>query len=498
MPSDPRHDHTAGLSRRDLLRVGAVGGASLAFGLGRTDPAAAATAAVAVDPAQRFQTIRGWGTALSWGANAIGDWRDVDARTEIVELLFDRERGLGLDIARYNIGATEHPDHAHMRLAASIPSFWPERPGEWDLRSDSAQRWVLEQAVSRSVRTVEGFVVSPHHWWTNSGCTAGAADAGDNLNPAHVDDFADYITEVARIFDRRWDIPFHSLSPINEPSAPWWVLNGRQEGCHYSLPAQARVLEAVSAHLERKGLADRTHLQMPDEPGATAALTAVQSYGDRVSTLGQVSTHSYWGGDRAGLRDYVRDHDLELWMSEWGTGGEAGYQPQHISSALNLSRGLLTDLKVLQPDAWCIWNAIESVEANRDENVSWGIIHATYTPGQEDFYVAKQYYGYANYVRFLRAGSIAIQIDDPNAFAAYDPKRHQLVVVYTERGTADREIELDLSRFTPSTRPVRRYRTSSTENLAKLRTETVRDGRYRTTLGAESITTLVVPGVRPR
>jgi O-glycosyl hydrolase len=490
MPSDRT------FTRRDVLRGGVLGGASLALGLSPFDPARAATATI-VDPTRRLQTIRGWGTALSWGANAIGDWQDVDARTEIVDLLFDPNRGLGLDIARYNIGATEHPDHNHMRLAASIPSFWPERPGEWDFTSDSAQRWVLEQALARSVRTVEGFAVSPHYWWTNSGCTAGASDGGDNLKPEHIDDFADYITEVVRAFHQRWGIKFHSLSPINEPSGPWWTALGRQEGCHYSLPAQSQVLEAVSNALDRKSL-DRTHLQMPDEPGQTAALTSIQSYGDRIDALGQVSTHSYWGGDRAGLRDYVRDRGLELWMSEWGAGGDAGYQPQHVSSALNLSRGLLLDLKVLQPDAWCIWNAIESVEANRDENVSWGIVHATYTPGQEDFYVAKQYYGYANYVKFLRPGSVGIAIDDPNAFAAYDPMGHRLTVVATEYGTADREIELDLSGFTPTHGPVRRHRTSSTENLAELAPESLADGRYKTSLKGQSITTFVIPGVQPR
>jgi len=484
-------------TRRDVLRGGVLGGASLALGLSPFDPARAATATM-IDPTRRLQTIRGWGTALSWGANAICDWQDVDARTEIVDLLFDRERGLGLDIARYNIGATEHPDHDHMRLAASIPSFWPERPGEWDLTSDSAQRWVLEQALARSVRTVEGFVVSPHYWWTKSGCTAGAVDKGDNLDLAHLDDFADYITEVVRIFDRRWGIMFHALSPINEPSAPWWVALGRQEGCHYDLATQLQVLEAVSTGLVRKRLAGQTILAMPDEPGATAALTAVQSYGDRINALGQVRTHAYWDGDRAALRDYVRGRDVDLWMSEWGAGGDAGYQPQHISSALNLSRGLLTDLRVLQPDAWCIWNAIESVEANRGENVSWGIIHATYTPGQEDFYVAKQYYGYANYVKFLRPGCVGIAIDDPNAFAAYDPNRRQLVVVYTEYGTTDRQIELDLSGFTPTRGVARRHRTSATENLTELAAEPFADGVYKTTLKAESITTFVIPGVRPR
>jgi O-glycosyl hydrolase len=494
-----RETNLRGLSRRGLLRASVAGSAAAAFGLGTTTAARAAGGAVTIDSTRRLQTIRGWGTALSWGANAIGDWQDVDARKEIVDLLFDRRNGLGLNIARYNIGATEDPAHDHMRLAASIPSLMPKRPGEWDLTSDAAQRWVLERALDGTAEILEGFVTSPHYWWTNSGCTAGAVDGGDNLNPAHFDDFVDYVTEVVRVFDRTWGIEFDSLSPINEPRGPWWIALGRQEGCAYALPTQLRVLDAVHRALERKGLAGRTHLAMPDEPGQTLALESVQSYGDKLARLGQVNTHSYWGGNRTGLRDYVRGHsDAELWMSEWGAGGNAGYQPQHISSALNLSQGLLLDLKQLQPDAWCIWNAVESVEANRDENVSWGIIHATYTPGQEDFYVTKQYYGFANYVKFLRPGSFGVPIDDPNAFAAYDPQRRQLVVVYTESGGADREITLDLGGFRRETGAAVRYRTSTNENLAKLPAEQYRDGVYRTTVKGESITTFTFPGLQPR
>ena len=53
MPSDRT------FTRRDVLRAGLLGGASVAAGLGPLDPARAATAAVAIDPAQRFQTISG-------------------------------------------------------------------------------------------------------------------------------------------------------------------------------------------------------------------------------------------------------------------------------------------------------------------------------------------------------------------------------------------------------------------------------------------------------
>lgn len=442
--------------------------------------------------------MTGWGTALSWGANIIGRWRDVAKRTEIADLLFDRRDGLGLQIARYNIGATEHPDHEHMRLGAEIPSLWPRRPGEWDLDSDAAQRWVLEQGLERGLRHVEAFAVSPHYWWTNSGCASGAADAGDNLATEHVDEFADYLTEVVRVFARAWGIQVGSLSPVNEPSAGWWVEYGRQEGCHVSRPLQQQVLEAVAHKLDAKGLAGRTRIAMSEEPGAATALETLTSFGDRAELLGQVNTHSYWNQERTGLRDAVRDLGAHLWMSEYGTSGDAGYQAQHISNALNLSRTMLLDLNVLQVDAWNIWNAVESQEANKAENVSWGLIHATYTAGQEDFYVAKQYYGYGNYTRFVRPGATAVEVGDPQAFAVYDARRNELTVVYTEFGPSDREVTFDLGAFVPHRGAVRRYRTSAAENLAALPAEQHRDGRYRTTVKGESITTFVFPGLRVR
>lgn len=485
-------------SRRDLLRFGAAGATAMAAGpvLGSSGTARASTA-IGIDPTDKLQRFEGWGTALSWGANAIGRWDDRAKRTEIVDLLFGERHGLGLQIARYNIGATENPAHDHMRLAADIPSLWPHKPGEWDLTSDHAQRWVLERALEGSARTVEGFVTSPHYWWTKSGCVSGAKDKGNNLAHEHLTDFADYVTEVARVFARVWGIRFHSLSPVNEPSADWWVAKGTQEGCHFSRPYQLDVLDAVHRQLVSKGLRDRVRLAMSEEPGAAAMLQTLRSFGDRAHLLGQVNTHSYWDQDRAGLRDAVAKLPARLWMSEYGTSGDAGYAPQDISNALNLSRTMLRDLNELQANAWTIWNAIESQEANKSGNVSWGLIHATYTPGEEDFYIAKQYYGYGNYTKFVRPGSQVVRVDDPQAFAAYDRHHRRLVVVYTEFGEKDREVTFDLSGFAPAHGSVHAHRTSATENLARLRVGQHAHGSYRTTVKGESITTFVFPGLRP-
>ena len=49
-----------------------------------------------VNPAVQFQTLEGWGTSLSWFANAVGNWPEPD-RSNFVDLLFAAPPGgLGL------------------------------------------------------------------------------------------------------------------------------------------------------------------------------------------------------------------------------------------------------------------------------------------------------------------------------------------------------------------------------------------------------------------
>lgn len=487
------------LSRRSVLTTGLAGAGALALSVPGGSSAHAAAAPIQVFPERRLRTMHGWGTALSWGANIIGGWQDVAARTEIVDLLFDPRRGLGLNSTRYNIGATENPSHDHMRLGSTIPSFWPQRPGEWDYSQDARQRWVLEEAIARGVDRVSSFVSSPHYWWTRSRCTAGAVDGGDNLLPEHLDDYAAYLVDVVKLFRRRWGIQIGSLTPLNEPAASWWQAMGRQEGCGYSRPYQEEVLTAVGRRLADAGLEGETLLAMPEEWAPSWTLDTVDDYdpGDVAAYLGQVATHSYGGidGARNELRRWAHERGLPIEMAEYGTPGDAGYEPQHVTNALNLARRLNQDLTQLQPDVWTIWNAVESIEENRAADTCWGLIHASYTAGSEEFYVAKQYYGFANYVRSIRPGFTLIDIGDPDAVAAYDDRTNRLVIVYVSYDDTDRTVTFDLSGFASPSGVVKRARTSATENFARLRPERRHDHAYTTTIKGSSITSFEFPGL---
>ena len=54
---------------------------------------------------KRQQHFEGWGTSLCWFANVVGGYPDAQ-RSYLADLLFDPQKGLGLQICRYNIGGS--------------------------------------------------------------------------------------------------------------------------------------------------------------------------------------------------------------------------------------------------------------------------------------------------------------------------------------------------------------------------------------------------------
>src|SRR5262249_32067931 len=146
--------------------------------------------------------------------------------------IFDPVAGLGLNVVRYNIGGGENPAYHFMEYRAAVPGYEPA-PGVWDWTADANQRWVLQAAIAAGANQLEAFSNSPPCGMTNSGSVPGAADGGDNLNPAYYGAFADYLAQVVQQFANTWGVTFQTVEPLNEPNANWWRFGGRQEGSHF-------------------------------------------------------------------------------------------------------------------------------------------------------------------------------------------------------------------------------------------------------------------------
>jgi hypothetical protein len=97
-----------------------------------------------------------------------------------------------------------------------------------------------------------------------------------------------------------------------------------------------------------------------------------------------------------------------------------------------------------------------------------------------------------HYSRFIRPGFQILGVDDMNTLAAYDHASGTLVIVYTNGTVQDTSVRVDLSRFGRSTRSAAVYRTSATENLARLPDVPLSTGMLRVRVPAGSITTYVL------
>jgi len=467
--------------------------------------------------------FEGWGTSLCWWANRIG-YSDTLAQLA-AEAFCDPDKGLGLNILRYNIGGGDDPSHDHItRTDSMMPGFWKnpstgtrkgEYEWEYDWNQDAAQRNVLEKCLTvyGDGMLVEAFSNSPPYFMTQSGCSSGAKMAfQNNLKEDAYDAFAKYLADVAEHFDEKWGIHFQSLSPMNEPNTTYWsAFSPKQEGCHFDAGmAQSRILTAVKAQLVQRGL-DDIQLAGTDETSIdTQALSLSRLSEEALQAIQRVDTHSYQGSGREFLRNQVLQRGKNLWMSEVDGGDTLGANAEEMGAGLWLARQITEDLNGLMPSAWILWQVIDSHICRdgylnrRDSgmvNTSggyWGTAVADHD--QQKLILTMKYYTLGQFTRYIRPGSRLIQVSGP-AVAALDETGRKLTVVIYNTEETEKSAWIDLSAFGglfPAGCRVNSVRTSGSmaygEHWAKLPEESTARGGYLARLAPYSVTTYIIEG----
>ncbi|MEV6423548.1 RICIN domain-containing protein [Streptomyces sp. NPDC051662] len=482
-----------------------------------SSPASAAetpTAALTVrlNPSYQHPSFEGWGTSLAWFANVTGGWPDAQ-RNALADALYGAD-GLGLTIARYNIGGGDSPETTpYMRPGAAVPGYWnrpgPETPDWWDPNradhwnpgADANQRWWLTAAKERGATTFEAFSNSAPYFMTNSGLVSGAVNGGqDNLRSDQYGRFADYLTGALQQAQSATGVTFDSVSPVNEPDTDYWHAGGRQEGSHWDPASQARMITTLRAALDAKGMT--TPIAAMDETNPGKFRSDWESYTTDVrKTVGRLNTHTYGTNGRTAVRDIAKGETKPLWMSEVDTGGSVPQSFTDMSPALDLAQRINEDIRELEPRAWVLWQAVEDYEnmTPGHENSNWGLIQTDFTPDDaatEPLRKNKKYWAMANYSRFVRPGARIVGTDDPRTLAAVRPGGNGTVVVHTNPTGEERELTLNLDGFrTASNGPVERWTTDGTKNLQRDSDAAVIGRTLRTTVGPGSVTTFVLPTV---
>jgi galactan endo-1,6-beta-galactosidase len=128
----------------------------------------------------------------------------------------------------------------------------------------------------------------------------------DNLPPENYQKFAIFLATIAKHAQENWGITFTSVEPFNESHSNFWAANGRQEGCHFSHPAQAAVVKVLRAEMDERGLRE-VPIPASDESWYDWAVETWNSFDDSTKGLiKQVNVHGYQGIN--GRRDLLAAH----------------------------------------------------------------------------------------------------------------------------------------------------------------------------------------------
>ncbi len=431
------------ITRRTVLAgaAAAVAGSALASGTARAD------VTVAVDPSTDYGRWEGWGTSLAWWANVFGnrdDFADLWFTTRMVTYQGMALPGLGMNIARYNLGASSWNTVEGQSMVASqniprfkqIEGFWQDWRNEdptsaaWNWSADGPQRAALVKATQRGAIS-ELFANSPMWWMCLNHNPSGAANGGNNLQSWNYRQHASHLASVVQRAKNSWGVNFRTVDPFNEPSANWWQASGTQEGCHVDASIQRTILGHLRNELNLRGL-NSTLISASDETNYDVARTTWNSFDSATRALvNQVNVHGYQGsgGRRDLLYNDVRAAGKVLWNSETGDADGTG---------LSLARNILLDFRWLHPTAWVFWQVM-------DPSPAWALIHYNPTTLQAGA-VQTKLYVLAQFTRHIRPGMRIIGTGADNAVAAYDPAARRLVLVAANTGSAQ-TITFDLTRF---------------------------------------------------
>ncbi|WP_407673173.1 glycoside hydrolase [Paenibacillus alkalitolerans] len=499
-----------------------------------------ADAVISIDASAKYQKIDNFGASDAWSMEQLGKYWTEENKTRVADLLFSREKGIGLSAWRFNIGAgsTETDQAIITNPWRRAEAFKSTEDGEYDWSKQAGQQWFLKAAKDRGVDTLIGFVNSPPVWMTKNGHAQPDSSVGStNLKEGYEDEFAAYLIDVLEHFNNE-GYEFDYISPINEPTWDW--NKAGQEGNRYNNDDIKRVIVELYRQLLANGLS--AQISAPDGVEITALLddeyykmfANKERYTGGANNLGlgkyreyikdllgdpelkkavgnKIASHSYWsdysapGDDRLGkLRDLLvenlrkYDPNAKYWMSEYcilgsyGPGRDLGIDP-----ALHVARTIHFDLARANASAWQWWTAVSK------EDYKDGLIYTDFNQegDEQNILTSKILWALGNYSKFIRPGAdrIALTGLDEEARSglfgsAYKhDEENTVTAVFVNDSSSDKRIKLSLSGLDmqETVSVLKPYITSAGQDLARGQDTPVQsDGTFETVIPARSVVTL--------
>ena len=456
--------------------------------------------------------FQGWGTSLCWWANRIGY---SPVLTKKSAKLFYSDKGLNLNIMRYNIGGGDDPSHRHITRTDSMVPGWLYYDKEkeayyYDYEADKNQLNVMAECVKASGEDafVEVFSNSPPYFMTKSGCSSGGENPNiNNLKDECYEEFAEYLAHVTEYINNKLNIKVSSISPMNEPNTKYWsAFSEKQEGCHFDAgESQNKILLETYKAIKKYGL-DHIELIGSDETSTAKQITAYNKYSDEVkSILGRISTHTYGTRKIKQLGALMKAESRNIWMSETDWSKVAGKNAGDMSGGLWLAKKIIADINGLSPSAWVLWQVIDyhisknGYMGNKDfgmPNIKggfWGLAVADHD--KEEIILSQKYYAMGQFSRYIRPGDTIIHCDK-NTLSAYNKATGKIVIVAVNDTSKSKHLTFALEGFETEGRTAQIIRTSGSlengEKWADVGSVDITDNKFNVNIKSNSITTFII------
>lgn len=387
-------------------------------------------ALITVDFGNEYQVIDNFGASDCWSMQMLGGW-SLENRNRVADLLFSRDKGIGLSCWRFNLGAGKKTDD--IRNPWRTAETFEVSEGVYDWSRQKGEQWFLGAAKERGVEQFVAFVNSPPARMTRNGLTRCTSEVGStNLKEGYEGQYARYITDILQHFrdnpDESCRIDFDWISPVNEPQWDW--NESSQEGNRAGNEDIKRIVLALHEELKRREIETKilapesghllgmwgSHLDMYVKYGVRYGnyIDLFCSDPDLKKKTGNVlCAHSYWVNSlpdtiiksRQRMQKKMEQYPgWRYWQTEFCI--MEGKRDLGMETALNVARVIHYDMTLCNASAWQWWTAVSPC------NFKDGLVFTDYRKegDPETIYPSKTLWTLGNFSRFIRPGAKRIDL----------------------------------------------------------------------------------------
>lgn len=410
------------------------------------------------------QEIDGFGVSQAGWSDAIYDLQEP-ARSEIMDLLFRDDIGIGISIFR----------------GALFPQFNPA-PGQFDFNARPDQVWVMQQAKARGVDKLVASTWSPPAWMKTNNSTTN----GGYLKQANYDDYALLMAKFIKEYKLQFDLDLYAVSIANEPnsmtfltwdSSEWnstnfqiFLKNHLKQAMINEGVQSAKVIAGESSWWSEDLIKDSLN-----DPASAERIDIVGGHNYPIPIINtEMPTTPFSTAISKGKK---------VWMTE--VSKVDSYDPG-MGSGLKFAKQTHNFMTKANVNAWMYWTG--AIPGNNDE----GLINVD--KASSTYALTKRFYTFGNFSKFIKPGYVRIGAPDTPKFGVYtsaykDPATGKFTIVAINDNNSNAELDFSPNGFTSG--HLTPFTTNDSSALTQGSAIPLVNGKFQVVIPPKSVVTYV-------